>query len=743
MRSKYYLLVIIPILLMLGTLLNTDFLNLLTWWIYILAIGLTFLPLSSKIFDNFYDKGYIFSKTIGILVLSYTFWLLSSIKVLPFYRIVLILIFALYIGILLIYKQGYKRLFEILKQNEGLIVLEEGLFLIGLIFWSYIRGINPQLHDLEKFMDFGFVNSTLRSTFMPPADMWQAGSPINYYYWGHYVTAFLTKLSNIESAVTYNLMIATLFSFTFVLAFSLCYNLCKHFFKDKKIIPYIGGTVSGLLLVFGGNLHTVIFAYVMPYLKKIGVYKGQVNPYWYPDATRYIGYNPETHDKTIHEFPHYSFVVSDLHAHVLNIPFVLTALAILFALILKLSLNKEDFKKNSENQRRIDFPKIILSLLIAEFYMGNFWDFPIYLTVTLFTFLYLNLVCYDFSLKSIWKCLLDWYEIFIVSLAFASPFLIAFKNFSQGVSLVHSHTPLYQFMVLWGYQLFFVACFFILILTTNKVKKEKTKLVQKFKNYIMNINSVDIFIIILSISCIGLIIIPEIVYVKDIYGGDYYRANTMFKITYQAFIMFTFIAGYTLTRFLALWKKGIGMKILNITLLLIIALPLMFPFKAIPGYYPDIKTPVNAGSDYVKYKGLDGLKFLEKLYPNNYAAINWLNSNVTDQPVILEAFGDSYTDYSQISMATGLPTIQGWVVHEWLWRGSYDKVAERQGEVTEVYESKDNAKVRAILDKYKVQYVIIGKFEREKFKNINEPNLLGLGPTVFEQGDIKIVKVNR
>ena len=40
------------------------------------------------------------------------------------------------------------------------------------------------------------------------------------------------------------------------------------------------------------------------------------NMYWYPNATRFI-------HNTIHEFPLYSFVVSDLHGHVLDIPIVL------------------------------------------------------------------------------------------------------------------------------------------------------------------------------------------------------------------------------------------------------------------------------------------------------------------------------------------------------------------------------------------------------------------------------------
>ena len=70
---------------------------------------------------------------------------------------------------------------------------------------------------------------------------------------------------------------------------------------------------------------------IIPFLKNL-TGREEINyNYWFPDATRYIGYNPETNDKTIHEFPSYSFVLGDLHAHVVNIIFVLTVLAILLS----------------------------------------------------------------------------------------------------------------------------------------------------------------------------------------------------------------------------------------------------------------------------------------------------------------------------------------------------------------------------------------------------------------------------
>src|SRR4030042_6783858 len=116
---------------------------------------------------------------------------------------------------------------------------------------------------------------------------------------------------------------------------------------------------------------------------------------------------------------------------------------------------------------------------------------------------------------------------------------------------------------------------------------------------------------------------------------------------------------------------------------------------------------------------------MESQYPDDLKAIEWLRSNVkcspstggklcNNSPVIVEANGDSYTDYARVSANTGLPTIVGWPVHEWLWRGSYDEAGKGIPEVVTIYESKDEAETRNILKKYNAEYIFLGTLEREK-----------------------------
>src|SRR5439155_21055354 len=55
---------------------------------------------------------------------------------------------------------------------------------------------------------------------------------------------------------------------------------------------------------------------------------------------------------------------------------------------------------------------------------------------------------------------------------------------------------------------------------------------------------------------------------------------------------------------------------------------------------------------------LDGMAFMKVAYPEDYAAIKWLNANVPGAPVIAEAYTpQGYTWPSRVAMFTGLPDI--------------------------------------------------------------------------------------
>jgi len=237
------------------------------------------------------------------------------------------------------------------------------------------------------------------------------------------------------------------------------------------------------------------------------------------------------------------------------------------------------------------------------------------------------------------------------------------------------------------------------------------------------------------IISILLIIFPEFFYFKDIYPM-HFRSNTMFKLGYQAFMMFSIVSGYAIVKAVVERRHKIFLLFLIPQLFLVS----IYPLFSVRSYFDSLRT----------YKGLYGLSWLAEQYPDNFAAIGWLNQHAVcrtgdascKNPVIVEADGDSYTDYEQMSAFTGLPTIVGWAVHEWLWRGSYDVVAPRRSEVQTIYDPGYLDNTELILQKYHVRYIIVGTSEWQKYPKLSLAKFASLGKKVFFQGQTSIYEVN-
>jgi len=109
---------------------------------------------------------------------------------------------------------------------------------------------------------------------------------------------------------------------------------------------------------------------------------------------------------------------------------------------------------------------------------------------------------------------------------------------------------------------------------------------------------------------------------------------------------------------------------------------------------------------------------------------------------VLEADGDSYTLYGRISMATGLPTVLGWYVHEWLWHNDSQLPSTRRGEVATLYNLPGSPEAAALREKYGLRYVVVGALERQRFPQMDEAGLRSLGPVVFSQDQTAIVRID-
>ena len=738
---------IIPAVLLIvlsAYLLKGDVWTFWTWYLLALVLGAAFMPLTGRMFRRFEDKGWIFSKVTAIAVTGFVTWFLVAVKILKFKTITCVAVtIACVLCSILLYQKEQKAGFECIPfEHMKLVYAEEMLFFAFFLLWTYLAGFHPAAYGTEKFMDYGFMEAMMRSKTLPATDLWYSGGKINYYYGGQYFAVFLTKLSGTRVELTYNLMRTFVAGFAFIMPFSLVHQMVKDRLGRKNIgwkkkLPSVTGFLAGIAVSVAGNMHYVIYGCVIPWIQKA---KGEeVGHYWFPDATRYIGFNPDVDDKTIHEFPCYSFVLGDLHAHVVDIMFVLLILALLYAWMKKVRTTKlifENMEKKDFWKKQLLMPQLLAAAaLLGMFHWTNFWDFVIYYTVTCGVILIMNIIGQEGKIKWILAVTAaQAAEIMAVATIIILPFTLQFdtSNMVQGVALAQHHSLPHQLLVLWGLPAILTLLFIISLLVEKLRGTEQKSLYRLLKSVTLP----DLFAVIMGLCAIGLVLIPELVYVRDIYENGNARANTMFKLTYQAYIMFGMTILYAIFRLLIIGKNKI-LKAVSVIGLILFVWTCGYFGNSAHSWFGEVWKPS-------QYKGLNATAFLETDFSEDVGGIRWLKEHIEDSPVVLEANGDSYSEYERVSAMTGLPTVMGWYVHEWLWRGNLADINARIADIESIYTSTDETQVRKLLEQYDVSYVFVGSCERKKYgEKLNNDMLKKLGEVVYqdEEWQTYIIKV--
>lgn len=265
-------------------------------------------------------------------------------------------------------------------------------------------------------------------------------------------------------------------------------------------------------------------------------------------------------------------------------------------------------------------------------------------------------------------------------------------------------------------------------LVLEKRKRWKRIKTEKLSRMLKSVALPDLFLVITGLCAMGLVLIPELVYVRDIYENGNARANTMFKLTYQAYILFGISMGYLIFRLFAAAKQKAVKCLAGIGLFFLLWTVGYFG-NSVEAWYGNVL-------DVSGYEGLDAGNYLETDFPADAKAIRWLKENIEGSPVVLEANGDSYTGFERVSASTGLPTILGWYVHEWLWRNDVADLNQKSADVETIYTSAQAEEVKALLEAYDVSYIFVGSKEREKYgEKLNHETLQAMGETVFADPD--------
>lgn len=773
------------------------------WYLTITLLGWIAYPLLRLAAPGLDDHGYPLARIAGMLILSYLVWLAGSFRI-PATKLTIggVLLGMAFVSAWL-FGQQWSEIRSELRQRGKYFLSVEGLSLAFFVVFLLIRLGNPDLwHPWkggEKPMDFSYFNAVLKSVSFPPYDPWYAGGYLNYYYYGFVLVGVLVKLLGIVPAVAYNLILPTLFSLIALGAFSAAWNLAqrataRRAAKDApaeagRISPYVPGLAAALGMAVLGNLGTLRMLYqgfqrvaapggnidgaALPTLWVwtirgfVQVLKGARLPYgvgdWYWIPSRAI---PAPGDvEPITEFPYFTVLYADLHAHLLALPLTLLALGLIIAFL----LGKGQWKQIGGGVAWFGLAGLAIGVLRPT----NTWDMPTYLALAIVVVLY-TWVRY-FRLPDRWRqrfALLEQFSPgFICALAaligaglLVGLSLLFFQPYAQWYALGYTkidlwkgtHTPTYSYLVHWGVFLFAIVSWMAWE-TRDWLAKTPVSALRRLAPYrlliqfililgvllILGLYLFDIYIawLVLPLAALAgiLLLRPETPDAKRlvlfmvgtgltltlmveliVLRGDIGRMNTVFKFYLQVWTLFSISAAVALSWMIPAlpdwrpsWRGG-----WQILLVGLVSGAALYPIMATAAKIDDRMSEAAPHT-------LDGMAFMPySVYTDewgpmdlgqDYRAIRWMQDNVKGSPVIVEAnLRNLYRWGSRFSIYTGLPGVVGWEWHQQQQRAVIPAVwiSDRIREVDEFYLTEDLGAAVEFLRKYQVRYIIVGQQER-------------------------------
>jgi len=795
---------------------SNPWLGLLVWYLFIMILGLAVYPLVRITMPGLADRGYPLSRALGLVLFGWLAWMGGSIGI-PYTRPTIAIVF----GLILLMGAGlgyYQRdeLREEWRNNRKYFLLVEGIFLLFFFIDLFIRIGNPDLWHVskggERPMDFSYFNAVLKSTSFPPYDPWFAGGYINYYYYGFVLVGTPVKLLGIVPSIAYNFILPTLFAIVGISAFSIGWNLLQKNeggrMKDEESsehssslpqglgqaliihpLSLIAGFAASFLAILLGNLGTVQMIYNrLQQLGSLGAFTwdstfGQrvtwaieglkliaqggslpVGPGdWYWDPSRVV---PPGGGNEITEFPLFTFLYSDLHAHMIVMPLALLAISWALSVVMARSRWKNQAHPEAEAWMTA-LGYIIGGLIIGAVFPTNLSDTYTYLLTGAIAVAY---SVWRYAETKSWMKRMAWtagavVALFALSRLLYLPYRIAYY---QGYSALDPwkgpFTPISSYLIMWGVFLFIIVSWMVWetrewmaqtpVSSLRKLKPFQVLiegalivfafilLLLQYNQSSTNYGGVAVSWIALPIAAwagilmlrpntpdakrfvlflIGTALFITVVVEVLVVIGDIGRQNTIFKFYLQSWFMLAVSAAaafaWTLpsvVRWLPGWRafwQG--------ALIVLVSGAAMFTVSGTSGKIKDrwiLEAPRTLDSmAFMEYAHYDD--FGQRLaLAEDYRAIRWMQDNVQGSPVIVEANCPEYRWCTRFTIYTGLPSVVGWNWHQRQQRVLISpQVEARVAEVGNFYNAIDIEAARTFLKTYDVKYIIVGQLERAEY----------------------------
>ncbi|MGC9359562.1 MAG: DUF2298 domain-containing protein [Anaerolineae bacterium] len=730
-------------------------LAILAWWVVFALLGLAAWPLAASLFAGWDDAGYAWARIIGWLAAGYLVWIGASLRLwanLAWVGWVALLGLGLlcWSGL----AQGRQAIATAWNHKRKLILAEELIFTVAFGAFVVLRLLNPDLwhpwYGGEKLMDLAYLNAVVKSAHMPPYDPYFAHGYLNYYYYGHYMVGYLLKLTGLAPEVGFNLAVPSLFGLTCLGSWSIGRRLGRSKmagFASLALVAIIGNLTApmqwleslgkaGGASFYGAEIRLTDLPAVWNGLLAMLRDKATLMPFdYWTRATRVIPY-------TISEFPFFSFLFADLHAHVIALPFTLLVVALLLAMV-----------GHGAGQRKwVILWSGTLALTLGSLYAANPWDLPAYGLL-----LAALLVVRGGRLRG-WRGAARGLLLAIGAAAggylLFLPFARSYVPIRAGLGLLPAEDRTRQLnaLVLWGTHLLLAGSLLawwgrraIGHLPGGWWFAAAVALVVAGAGAATGLGALGLYLPLLAASAwlacepgledtsrlqrlmvvlaLGMMAGVEVVYVSDFLDGtDWRRMNIVFKFSFQAWVLLGLALGAS---FPELWRRlweaqpALG-TVWRVAVVLVLGAAAAYVPLAIQARVSE-RFPEGPGPRWT----LDGSAFMRTAvyrWPDSDSAIalrydlnviRWLWEHVQGTPVVAEAPLGYYREGGcRIASFTGLPNLLGMHQRE---QRPWGAVAARERDAQALYTSADDSQALGILDKYDVGFVYVGQLERNSY----------------------------
>ena len=775
----------------------------LSWFLALEVMCLVAFPLTWWILRPLHDRGLLFSRVVGLLLVAWVAWLLVSSGAVQFSLgaiLFAMLIVALPSAVVLAVR--WREMAGWLREHWRMVIAAEALFVLAYLAFVLIRAANPDLwhpwRGGEKPMELAYFTAVARSSVLPPYDPWFAGGYLNYYYWGYFILSIPTRLTGIPPVTAFNLAVPTLFALTATGAGALAYYFVKAAGGEgaeapspdpsvrgwTRMVPWrrmrrwlpggaaLVGLASAVMVTVAGNLDGAVQLFHLLSARINGM-AAPLSSFDFWRSSRAIPEIPnfepnvltpwlETRDHVdlgfhITEFPYFTFLFADLHAHMMTMPFALLAVALGFATLMGVS-------KAGPKSIWTWVCAALMGLAVGSLWTINSWEYPAY-----------ALLMVGFAASAAWMMpgelkvrvalgiALTMVAVVVSYVAFL-PFHGATETFGTGIEPTRWRTPLANYLLI--HVLPLLATFALLSATLPKAVAPVLSRIRGATSlpaahqwllvgtlagialacyfWAAGFLTAGVLMVLLTLVCwslaatllngdepatrsdvatlgmlaVGLAIGIGVDFIRV--EGDIARMNTLFKYYLVVWLLFGvagaygFWRGWTASRTRPNWY-GRAVRLVVAALAGAVALGVMI--------YPALATPVRIQDRFHSTPlTLDGAAWMsnavhwERDEPIETRwdadAIRWLQDNVSGTPVVLEAHGDQYRWNGRMSVYTGLPTVIGWPWHQTQQRNDWDLIRRRARDVSSIYNTLSKKAALDLIDQYGVRYIVVGDLER-------------------------------